>query len=273
VTRYADHVRAAEALLFVPGDRPERFAKAAASGADLVIIDLEDAVAPSEKTRAREHARAWLDAGNAAMVRINGVDTPWFDADARLVAELSPAMMLPKAESATDISCFGTDVTVVALIETALGLMSAAAIAASPTVHRLAFGSIDLAAQLGVDPSDRDTLLLARCALVTASAAHGLAAPIDGVTTVLDDPQATADDVAYARRLGMAGKLCIHPNQVAAVHRASAPSSADVEWAQRIVAVGEPSGAAIAVDGRMVDRPVFLRASAILAAARRRDTA
>lgn len=260
----AEHVGQARTFLFVPGDRPARFATAAASGADIVVIDLEDAVTPAAKPAAREHTRRWLADGHPAMVRINGTGTSWHHDDVRLVTDFPAAtVMLPKAERAEQFTGWSA-AAVVALVETACGVASAAAVGALPAVHRLAFGSMDLAAELGVDPAHRDALLAARSALVLASAQAGLPPPIDGVTADVVDTGNTAADTSYARSLGMTAKLCVHPRQVAAAHRALAPSAADINWARAVV---DASGTGVTVvDGRMVDLPVLTRAQTILAA-------
>ena len=262
-------IRTARSLLFVPGNRADRFAKAMTAGADIVVIDLEDAVGADEKDTARAHAGAWLAAGNRAMLRINATGTPWHEDDLGLIDDYGPAVMLPKSEGAEQVDRVGAShlagVAVVALVETAAGILAAPALAAHDRVARLAFGSIDLGAQLRVDPDDRTALLHARSALVIACAAAGCAPPIDGVTTAVDNLQALSDDVDYARRLGMTAKLCIHPRQIAAVHAAMAPSADLVEWAQKVMAVAESDGSAIAVDGQMIDKPVVDRARAILA--------
>jgi citrate lyase subunit beta/citryl-CoA lyase len=265
----SDDIRSATTFLFVPGDRPERFEKAASSGADVVVVDLEDAVAPGAKEQARENARAWLRAGKHAMVRINGADTSWHEEDLTLSADGMTAVMLPKAGRVEELARFDPGTAVVALVETAAGIVALSDLCVAPGVQRLAFGSVDFGAQLGVDPTDREALLTARSLLVIASAAAGLAAPIDGVTTVLTDPQATVDDVAYARRLGLTGKLCIHPAQVAVARAAAAPTESQIEWATKVVASSSADGSASAVDGQMVDLPVLQRARDILGAVSR----
>lgn len=265
----AQQVRAARSFLFVPGDRPDRFAKAAAAGADVVVVDLEDAVSPAAKTAAREHVREWLGAGNIAMVRINGADTDWHDDDRVMVLETGAAVLLPKAENADVLAVFGLDAVVVALVETAAGISRLAEVCGSPNVHRVAFGSVDLGAQLGVDPTDREALLTARSQLVIASAAAGLAAPVDGVTVVLTDGQQIVDDVTYAKRLGFTAKLCIHPSQVPSVHQTLAPTADQIAWAQEVVEQADPDGGASSVGGQLVDLPVLLRARNILEVAQR----
>jgi citrate lyase subunit beta/citryl-CoA lyase len=255
--------------LFVPGTRPERFPKAAASGADSVIIDFEDAVAPEHKLTARACLRAAiLPVDIEICVRINPVRTPWHLQDIEALAGLKLSMvMLAKTESAGDIGAVAaaTGLPVIALIETAVGLAAAREIANEPATMRLAFGSIDFCTDIGASHT-REALLAARCELVLASRLANLPPPIDGVTTALDDAVMLQDDAAYALNLGFGGKLCIHPRQIAAVRTGFMPTDADIGWARRILAVVE--GGAVSVDGTMVDAPVRLRARQILARAR-----
>lgn len=253
------------APLFVPAHRPDRFAKAAASGADGLILDLEDAVPAAEKDAARA-ALAVDFTTLPVLVRVNARGTSWHDADLRAVKALRPAgVILPKTASAQDVAMLrqATGLPVLALIESAEGLAAARSIAAGGAA-RLVFGSIDFCADLGV-AHDRDVLLPVRSELVLASRLAGIAAPVDGVTVALDDPEACEDDARHARRLGMTGKLCIHPRQIDAVQRAFLPSAAERTWAQRVLASGD---GAVSVDGAMVDEPVRIRARAILAATR-----
>ncbi|WP_084743006.1 HpcH/HpaI aldolase/citrate lyase family protein [Amycolatopsis australiensis] len=249
----------ATTYLFVPGDRPDRFGKAVAAGADVVILDLEDAVAPADKDTARAEVAAWL-AENHAMVRINAPGTPWFDADAALVAARGVPVLVPKAETPGVLTAFRE---VVALVETARGVESAGELAAAPSVTRLAFGSVDLAAELGVAPEDPEPFAYARSRLVIASAAAGLAPPVDGVTTDLRDDERLAADVRYARRMGFGGKLCVHPRQIEPVRAGFAPTEAELAWATKVLTAG---ASASAVDGQLVDRPVLARARRILGA-------
>ncbi|KHL01354.1 HpcH/HpaI aldolase/citrate lyase family protein [Sinomonas humi] len=251
-------------LLFVPGDRPERFEKATASGAGLVVVDLEDAVAPSNKPAARSNAAAWAR-DHACIVRINGVGTAWHADDVAQLAASSCGIMLPKAERPDDVRRLVAAVGgcgVVALVETARGILDAASIAELDGVDRLALGSFDLATELGVNPSDREALLASRSALVLASARAGLPGPVDGITAGIDDPAGITDDTDYARRLGFTGKLCIHPRQVAPVADALRPSEAERSWAATVTAA-QREGVGV-VDGAMVDKPVIERAERIL---------
>lgn len=255
--------------LFVPGDRPERIAKALASGADAVIVDLEDAVAPANKSAAHDAVAGALEATQPIVLRINGADTAWFAADARLAAHPAvAAVMLPKAaapEAVAELRAASGGKPVLALVESAAGMANMAALAATPGVARLVFGSIDF--QLDLDIADDDLALLAfRSQLVLASRVANLPAPVDGVTTALDDVARIELEARRARSLGFGAKLCIHPRQVAIVNSAFSPAAAELAWAERVVdAAAAAGGAAVAVDGRMVDAPVLARARRLLA--------
>lgn len=271
---HQEHISAARTLLFVPGDRPDRFAKAVSSGADLVVVDLEDAVAPGDKVSARDHADAWLARGNAAVVRINPPGTPWFEEDLARVAEHGCPVLVPKAEDrevlAEIADRLAGDCSLIPLIETALGIERAHEVCSAPGVVRAAFGNVDLAAQLGVAPDDRVALAHARSRLVLASAAAGVHPPVDGVTTAVRDAAALDADTAHARRLGFTGKLCIHPAQVRPVADRFAPTADELRWARRVLGVGE---SVTVVDGEMIDQPVLTRAQGILARAEQARTA
>jgi citrate lyase subunit beta/citryl-CoA lyase len=259
--------------LFVPASRPDRYQRALASGADAVIIDLEDAVAPADKLAARDALRTWLAQRPAdaapVVVRINAFGTPWHGDDFALCAAPGVgAVMLPKAERAdacNAIAALRADLRVIALIESAAGLAQVRTLAALPAVQRLAFGQLDFALDLGLRGHDEDDLAVHRAEVVMASRLAGLPAPIDGVTTALDDDARLRADVLRARRLGFGAKLCIHPKQVAPAREALAPSEAELGWARRVVAAaGSAEGAAVAVDGAMVDAPVLQRARDLL---------
>lgn len=266
---------AARTWLFVPGDRPERFEKAAAAGADVVVVDLEDAVAAPAKDAAREHAARWTATmERRCAVRINGVGTRWHAADLDALRGSQPALVvLPKAEDPAAVrrvvEALPEGSEIVALIETGLGVVRAVELAQVPSVVRLALGSYDLAAELGVSPDHRPALSGARNALVLASSVGRLAEPIDGVTGDLRDLDRLAAEVTASAAVGFAGKLCLHPAQVPVAAAALAPSAAEVAWARRVLTgsaelAGPASGVAL-VDGQMVDPPVLARARRILA--------
>ncbi|WP_108610429.1 CoA ester lyase [Aminobacter sp. MSH1] len=253
------------APLFVPGNRPERFEKAAASGADAIIIDLEDAV-PAE---AKEAARAALRAGFTdlpVLVRINAAGTKWHLDDLNAVSQMPFAgVILPKAELSAELISLvearrAVFPHVVALVETGRGLADAREIAKLDGIRRLAFGSIDFCADMGCAHT-REVLLSARSELVLASRLAGKIAPIDGVTTAIDDATAVTEDARHASEFGFGGKLCIHPRQVPHVLAGFRPETHEIAWAERVLSSGD--GAA-AVDGQMVDEPVRVRARSIL---------
>lgn len=265
----------ATSLLFVPGHRPDRFDKAASAGAGAVILDLEDAVAPEAKDDARKHVAEWLGArgpgADPAVVRINPAGTPWYDADVAAVAACpGTAVMLPKAETADAVAglvaALGDGAAVLPLIETADGVLNARAVLAVTGVVRAAFGSIDLSAQLGVDPTDTTALLYARSALVLASAGAGVAPPLDGVTTDITDDDLLGADTRHAASLGFTGKLCIHPRQLSVVQAALAPTDDELAWARRVLDAAGDGGVTV-LDGKMIDKPVVERARRTLARA------
>jgi citrate lyase subunit beta/citryl-CoA lyase len=261
---------APRSYLFVPGNRPERFVKAAKAGADAMIIDLEDAVAPAEKTAAREAAAVWLAAGNKALVRVNGADTDWFLEDLELASLPGvTGLVLPKAERKEPLASAAGRLSgggvLLPIIESAAGFACVEQLAAAPRVHRLMFGSIDFQVDLGIE-GDGEELLYFRSCLVLASRLANLERPVDGVSVAIGDDAALQQDASRSRRLGFGGKLCIHPRQVAIVNQCFHPGAEDVAWAQRVTMAAQAAGgAAVAVDGRMVDRPVLLQAQRVLA--------
>ena len=255
--------------LFVPGNRPDRFAKAVASGADAVILDLEDAVPPPGKIAARAHVSGWLAASHPVIVRVNAFDTEWFDGDVGICRHPGVAgVMLPKAEHAEQLEAVRAKVekttTLLPIVETALGLWNVEALARTPQVERLAFGAIDLGVDLHV--AEDEGLLAFRSQVVLASRVAGIQPPIDSPTTSFTELERVRADADRSRRMGFGAKLCIHPAQVKPVHDAFAPTSDEVGWARQVLAAAAASsGAATAVNGEMVDRPVVARAEAILA--------
>jgi citrate lyase subunit beta / citryl-CoA lyase len=269
----------ARSLLFVPATRLERLGKAFDAGADAVIVDLEDAVAPDSKEGARAalavHLAQLSDAQRARLlVRINAVGTPWHGADLALMAVWAKhglgAVMLPKSEDPESlhdmVTRLGPAGQVVALIESLAGLDHVDALAREPQVLRLAFGHLDFQLDLGMrcTPGEPE-LAWVRNALVAASRRARLPAPIDGVTTDAGNAGRLLVDATRARAFGFGGKLCIHPAQVACVNQAFSPSAAELDWAQRVLAgAAEHGGQAFSLDGRMVDLPVIRSAEALI---------
>lgn len=261
-------LRSPVAALFVPGDRPERFAKAAASGADAVILDLEDAVAPERKDPARQCVRTHGLDGARTIVRVNARGSACFEADIAALREVPfAALMLPKAERAEDIAALhqalGRRAAVIPLIESAAAIAALGEILAAPGVWLAAFGSVDYALDLGCTHA-WEPLLLARSEIVLRSRLAGLAPPLDGVTTAIDDPAVVESDARRAADLGFGGKLAIHPRQIAAIGRAFLPDERSISWARKVLSAAS-SGAAASLDGEMIDRPVVERARRILA--------
>jgi citrate lyase subunit beta/citryl-CoA lyase len=266
----------ARSLLFVPGTRSDRFDRAATSGADAVILDLEDSVAPSAKLSARDEVRIWLTGparpAEGVVVRVNGVGTAWHVDDLRMAATVGCAVLLPKADTVEGLvavrAALPAQRQLVALIETARGVRDVAELCGSGLIDRVAFGSVDFTVELGLDPTrPSPTLTHARSALVVASAAAGLQSPLDGVTTAVDDPYRLAVDLEDAVSAGFGGKLAIHPRQVIAINQAWTPAPALVSWAERVIAACAHEVGVTTVDGQMVDLPVIMRARRTLALA------
>lgn len=254
--------------LFVPANRPDRFAKAAASGADAIIVDLEDAVAPDDKPGARGALERLRDiAGPPAFVRINGPATPWHDDDVAALVRIGwRHVVLPKVETADEVervgARLGSEIQVMAQIESARGVEQAAAIAGHPAVDILAYGPADFFAEMGMSPSAAMSgHVLLRLAL--ASRAAGKALPLDGPCFSIGDAAVLDAECAAARAQGAGGKLCIHPAQVATVLAAFGPSDEEIAWARRVVAA-DADGRAQVVDGRMIDAPIAARARSLL---------
>lgn len=260
---------AARSYLFVPGDRPDRFDKAWESCADEIIVDLEDAVSAGRKTEARAAVSSWLDPSRPVWIRLNAVDTSWFVEDVALGHRAGVAgLMLPKAEAVPQFLieiCAERGIGLLPLIESAAGLRACGALAAIPGVVRLAFGALDFQLDLGVEGDD--ALLAFRSQLVIESRLAGVAAPIDSVTTAVHDAEQVRNDARRARQLGFGAKLCIHPQQAVEVNRVFSPSDEERRWANRVLeAMQASAGAAASLDGKMIDRPVWIKAARIAAA-------
>ena len=256
--------------LFVPGDRPDRFSKAFTSGADRIIIDLEDAVRPDEKSRVREMLP---DAGidwSRTTLRINDAGSPYFEEDLKLLAQVPVlSVMLAKTETTDSLdrilNAAGRPVALLPLIETVEGLDKLDVLLSLPEVHQAAFGHLDFALDLGSAP-DAEALLFARSRLVMRSRLAGKEPPVDGVTADIRDEAALLEDARRAKRLGFGGKLLIHPNQISPVRQVFLPSAEEQAWAQRVVeAISNSRSGAVSLDGKMIDKPVEAAARRIIA--------
>ena len=254
------------ALLFLPASRAGAIVRARASAADLVILDLEDAVAEADKAAARDAAVAALgEAWTCAVaIRINGVGTPWHEADSAAVrGSRADFAVLPRAERAEDVRCAASSCAkpIAAMIETARGVLSAAAIAADAAA--LIAGTNDLAASLRL-PADagRASLQTALQTVVLAARATGIPC-FDGVFNRLDDPAGFAAEAQASRLLGFDGKSLIHPDQVEPCQNAFAPGPAEVARARRLVEAA--SGGAQRFEGEMIERMHVEAAQRLLA--------
>ncbi|HEX4329545.1 MAG TPA: CoA ester lyase [Burkholderiales bacterium] len=276
-------VKRIKALLFTPGNRPERFAKAESTGADGLIIDLEDAVGAGEKDNARAVVSAWFNDRKAPApadflicLRINSVYTEAGLRDLLAVIELAKAgcapgaLLLPKVESAVEVELVARHlkgaIPLLALIESAAGLEQAYAIAGASSLRGMAFGGVDLAADLGCAFA-WEPLLTGRARVVQAAASRGLG--------VLDVPYLDIQDAAgltaeclRAKAMGFNGKLAIHPGQVAGIAAAFTPTAPEVEFAQGVLAAYRAAaGGACTYRGKMIDEPVVIAARSLLARA------
>lgn len=261
----------ARTLLFVPGDRPERFSKAFASAADAVIIDLEDAVAPARRRFALEETVRALSRGElAALVRVHPPSDPLHltELTALLRAPLAGlrGLVVAKADDQRAIAGvaarLGPDLALIPLVESATGLVNARELAEAPGVTRLAFGAVDYSGDIGARPVPA-ALDFARSALVVASRVAGIASPLDSPPLSIVDLEAVRAGAAHARSLGFGGGLAIHPAQLKELIVGFGPTADEVEWAHAVLAAEGDAGAG-QVDGQLADRPVFERARTIL---------
>lgn len=273
---------ARRSLLFTPGDRPEMLRKAPGSGADVLVFDLEDAVVPDRKAAAREAVGAVLadpgfDPDAEVCLRVNAVG---IDADDDLAAVLGPdvrldSVMLPKVEAAADVETLGrllaergAERPIIALVETAAGVLHAEAIAAAGPTDAVFFGAEDLAADIGATRTPEGAeVAYARQHVVLAAAAAGIDA-IDTVFVDLDDLEGLREEARRAVRLGYDGKPAVHPDQVAVINEAFRPDADELAWAERVLAARDAADAAgrgvFTVDGRMIDRPLIRRAERLV---------
>jgi citrate lyase subunit beta/citryl-CoA lyase len=268
--------RIARTYLFVPGNRPDRFARASSAGADAVIIDLEDAVPPAQKAEARSAAAAWISQGNSTLVRVNDATTEWFRDDLQ-VCNL-PAVVgvvLPKAERVENLAFVREKANpatqILPLIETAQGFCNALALARSPSVQRLIFGEIDFQLDLGIKGSGEE-LLYFQSQLVLVSRLAGIQPAVAGINADIDDLDSLRADTLRGRRLGFGAKLLIHPKQISVVHECFRPTAEEIAWARRVLeAAAASQGAAVSMGGQLVDRPIVAQAQSILYEAEQRS--
>lgn len=256
------------ALLFCPGDRPERFAKAA-DRADAVILDLEDAVAPGAKADARAHVAASSLAPSRVIIRVNAPETPEF-ADDLAMLERSPfrTVMVAKTEDPAVLDRFDESFSLIALCETARGVAEAPRIAAHDRIAALMWGAEDLIASLGgtssrhADGRYRDAARYARSRVLMEAGARGKAA-IDAVHIDIDDVAGLAAEAADAVASGFRATACIHPSQVATIREAYAPDAETLAWARDVLAAAVGERGVFRFRGRMIDEPLLRHARAV----------
>ena len=262
-------------LLFTPGSDERKLERALSSDADAVVCDLEDSVAPQDKASARDataNALAGRTVAPLRLVRVNGVDTPWFEDDLELAGSLHlDGIVLPKA-SVDAVAALGHEgPPVVAIVETAHGVRQAFEIGTQPRVAAFVLGAVDLGAEVGLEPRlDAIEILYPRAKLAIDSAAAGLRGPFDVVHLDLGDEAGLEEQCRLARSLGFRGKACIHPAQIETINRLFSPSEQELEWARGVVEAFENQDEGVlALNGAMVDLPVVERARRVLAEAER----
>lgn len=257
------------ALLFCPADRPERFAKAL-DRADAVILDLEDAVAPADKTAARGNLLdADLDPARV-VVRVNAADSSEFASDLDMLSQTDfRTVMVAKAEDASALDAFDARFSLIALCETARGVAAAGPLAAHERVIALMWGAEDLVASLGGTSSRgpgggyRDIARFARSRVLLEAGARGKAA-IDAVHIAIDDLDGLAAEAVDAAASGFSATACIHPGQVAVIRNAYRPDATQVAWAEGVLAAAVGERGVFRYDGRMIDEPVLRHARSVL---------
>lgn len=271
---------ARRSVLYTPGDKPEMMRKSLTTDADAVVFDLEDAVAPSEKSSARETTSEMLaetDTETEVGVRINTLDTGGaVDVQAIAGGDTDPDMIaLPMVESVQETVKLGalleaaeSDALVTAIVETARGLVNTPEIAESEYVDVLGLGAEDLAAQLGTTRTARgDEIMYSRQQIVTA-AAYGDVSSLDTVFTDIGDRDGIREDAERAVQFGFDGKVAIHPSQVEPINEAFTPPAERIEWAQKVIqAKHEATDAgkgAFEVDGQMIDPPLIAQAQRVV---------
>lgn len=273
----------ARSALYVPGNAQDKLDRILERGADEIIIDLEDAVAPREKDAAREIVRVWLHDlpvldSVGVWVRVNPGQLREPDVRAVAGAPALTGFMVAKTETVQELdeldrllASLGSTAGVVPLLESAGAIMRAYEIAQAPRVQRLQIGEADLRAEVGISPGpDERELLYTRSHVVMASAAAGITPPIAPVSTDFRDLDAFRESTRELARLGFVGRACIHPGQVAVANEVFTPTEDEIESARRLVGRWEFAGSGVAVDdaGRFVDEAVVRQARLLLARAR-----
>ncbi|WP_433533173.1 HpcH/HpaI aldolase/citrate lyase family protein [Micromonospora sp. CA-263727] len=276
----------ARSYLYVPGDRADLLHKALGRGADALVVDLEDAVALARKEQARETVTAHLRATPAAVAHWVRINSDQVEADLAVLGAAVAGVWVPKAEPEllheVDRALLAAErrldlpertFRVVALIETARGVLTCAQVAAAPRVLRLGIGEADLAGELGLQPdADRTEFTAIRSQVVVASAAARIAPPVGPVETALRDPERLERTTRALLRQGFRARSAVHPGQLATINGVFTPTVEEVATARRVLdalhrAERDGSGVAVGDDGRLVDRAVVRGAAEVLSRA------
>jgi len=281
-------MRLRRSRLFIPGNNPRMIQTAKVFAPDVIILDLEDSVAPENKDEARilvKNALKHVDFGKSEMtIRVNTLEEGGAD-DLKISNEKVSAVVMPKVESAEDVEAMCNalqgiedrlgrlgEIEIIATIESAKGLLNAEEIASAPRVTALAFGAEDYTRDVGGERTkDGYETLFARSMIVAAAKAAGIQA-LDTVYSDVNDLEGLYEDTIRSRRMGFDGRSAIHPSQVDIIHRAYTPSPEDIEWARQVISAleeGKKAGTgAVSLNGRMIDRPVAKRAERIITLAK-----
>lgn len=273
--------------LFVPGNNPRMIQTARVFSPDMIILDLEDSVAPENKDEARilvKNALRSVDFGRSEVsIRINSLDAGGYE-DLKIINKRVSAVVMPKVESVRDVEelCNALqgiedplnmlgEIEIIATIESAKGVLNAGEIAKAPRVTALAFGAEDYTRDIGGErTAEGYETLFARSMLVAAAKSAGIQA-LDTVYSDVNDLEGLYEDTIRSRKMGFDGRSAIHPSQVEVIHKAYTPSQDEIEWAKRVMDAmesGKKEGkGAVSLDGRMIDRPVAERAKRIIALA------
>ncbi|MBE0406499.1 HpcH/HpaI aldolase/citrate lyase family protein [Psychrobacter sp. AOP22-C1-22] len=260
--------------LFVPATRMERVTKAFASGADAVIVDLEDTIAQADKAQARDALREYYLSSEyqPVWIRINQAGSTDYAEDIKLCEQLPnlAGIILPKAEQAADIEYIHhlSGLSVIALVESAVGLYNLDNMASASGLVAFSYGFLDLCNDLQVQVGTAAADIIAnqiRYQLLISSKVHQLSAPIDTVYPEFNDSEGLSQRVQLWSQMGMSGMLCIHPKQVATVKESLRPLDAEIDFAKRVIAEYERTGKAVfKVEGNMIDAPVIQRCLQLL---------
>lgn len=272
-------------LLFVPADQEKMLLKINHLEADVILIDLEDAVAMDDKQIGRDLIKKHIHFWNKSIfIRVNGIETDDFQEDMDLIREMSDAkslngVMLPKSSSEHDITILTQylDITeqqtnenygikIIPLIESALGVEESYKIAsADPRVMRLAFGGIDFTSDIGAEVTTKEKeLLYARSKIILSSRCANIGKPIDTVYTDFKNNDGFNDSCTFAKSLGFGGKLLIHPSQIEITNTIFSPTKEDIDFAKKVMTLSVKEKGAFQLDGKMIDKPIIEKAQRVL---------